>query len=279
MTKQYPLTRLPAYIRGYYPALGKGILSPELPFAEEQDGQIPGQGKNAHADQSKQGKEGYVRKLRLCLRLKERARKYPPRTHKADHHIIGDPSLLHAPPENERHGDGAGNEGECAWYAVRRTNEILASYGKTARVTSGGNGADFCYAPDYQQFTSTTNVDEIQPGDVVSWGGGNGHSYGHVAVIEVVYRDASGKVTSALTSEGGNSFGSGYGTYYKGHYVDNSYIWGLSSGSYKNEVRAYNCEGPTGLGTGCQNFRVRTRAQLMAPSSSYRLNCFIHLVG
>ena len=177
------------------------------------------------------------------------------------------------------YGDGAGNEGECAWYAVRRTNEILASYGKTARVTSGGNGADFCYAPDYQQFTSTTNVDEIQPGDVVSWGGGNGHSYGHVAVIEVVYRDASGKVTSALTSEGGNSFGSGYGTYYKGHYVDNSYIWGLSSGSYKNEVRAYNCEGSTGLGTGCQNFRVRTRAQLMAPSSSYRLNCFIHLVG
>ena len=56
-----------------------------------------------------------------------------------------------------------GLEGECAWYAVKRTNEIIATMGLQDTynyVSNGGNGNDFCYAADYQQVDTSTNPND-----------------------------------------------------------------------------------------------------------------------
>lgn len=179
------------------------------------------------------------------------------------------------------YNDGATNEGECAWYAVRRTNEILATIGNDKRVTSGGNGADFCYSADYSDFTKVKDVNQLKPGMVISWSGGSGHSYGHVAIIEDVYYDASGNVESVDVSEGSNSSGSGYNTFYNGNKLVNDYIWSLNEGSYKNQVRQYNCEmsldGSTG--TGCQTFTNVPVEQLQTRWGSYHFECGIDLLS
>ena len=178
---------------------------------------------------------------------------------------------------------GLGLEGECAWYAVGRTNEILASFGSTKRVTSGGNGADFCHSSDYQQFKQSSDINDVRPGDVISWGGGNGHSYGHVAVIEAVYRDSSGNLLGVDISEGGVSFGRGISeraTYrYSGGSITltgSSSIWNAPA-SIKPALRTFNCEYPNGQGNGCQNFRYQTKYQL-TNKGSYYFKCIIHIV-
>jgi len=178
--------------------------------------------------------------------------------------------------------DGAYNEGECAWYAVKRTNEILGSYGNPKRVTSGGNGDGFCYASDYGEFEKIwgkENIYNVQPGDVISWAHGD---YGHVAIIEVVYRDSSGKPTKVLLSEAGNGFGSGYGTNYKAsdgrtYYISNDTNTIRGSGPLRLEFRAYNCEGPSGFGTGCQNF-VEVPINQLANRWGYSFICYVRLV-
>lgn len=96
-----------------------------------------------------------------------------------------------------------GNEGECAWYAVRRTNEIISTMGLSDiyhYVNTGGNGGEFCYASDYAQFDKSYNVydNNVIPGTVASYGNGG---YGHVLVIENVNKSASGKITSFDVSE------------------------------------------------------------------------------
>lgn len=179
------------------------------------------------------------------------------------------------------YNDNASNEGECAWYAVRRTNEILAIAGIDKRVSSGGNGADFCYSNDYKDFKHVYDINSLKPGMVISWSGGNGHSYGHVAVIEDVYYDSEGNVESVDISEGSNSSGTGYNTIYNGEKITNDYIWGLSEGSYKNQVRQYNCEGSLNgsNGTGCQTYTNVPASQLQIRWGSYHFVCGIDLLS
>lgn len=178
------------------------------------------------------------------------------------------------------YGDNASNEGECAWYAVRRTNEILATLGSSKKVTSGGNGGDFCKSADYASFNKVYNVQDLKPGMVISWAGGTNHSYGHVAIIEDVYYDSNGNVTSIDVSEGSNSSGSGYNTVYNGNYINNSYIWSLSNGTYKQQIRQYNCEGSLdgSTGTGCQRFTNIPVNQIKNRWSSYKFICAIDLL-
>lgn len=181
------------------------------------------------------------------------------------------------------YGDGSYTEGECAWYGVRRTNEILGTLGKDIRVSNGGNGGDFCYASDYAKFEKSYDVYDVQPGDVISWK--NGASYGHVAIIEAVYRDSSGNPTKVLISEAYNRLGSGYGTYYKAsngktYYVDNTSGVSIRDTAYtalRQELRKYNCEGPSGFGTGCQTF-VEIDMKNLAGRWGYRFVCYIRLV-
>ena len=109
--------------------------------------------------------------------------------------------------------------------------EILGTLGKDKRVSNGGNGGDFCYAPDYASFEKKYDVYDVKPGDVISWR--NGASYGHVAIIEAVYRDSSGKPTKVLISEAYNKLGSGYGTYYKAS-NGRTYLVNNDSGKTKN---------------------------------------------
>lgn len=182
---------------------------------------------------------------------------------------------------NYFYNDNASNEGECAWYAVRRTNEILATAGIDKRVSSGGNGADFCYSNDYKNFKHVYDINSLKPGMVISWSGGNGHNYGHVAIIEDVYYDSEGNVKSVDISEGSNSSGTGYNTMYNGQKVTNNYIWGLSEGSYKNQVRQYNCEGSLGgsTGTGCQSFTNVPASQLQTRWGTLHFVCGIDLLS
>lgn len=181
------------------------------------------------------------------------------------------------------YGDNSYTEGECAWYGVRRTNEILGTLGKTERVTNGGNGGDFCYASDYSKFPKSYNIYDVRPGDVISWSSG---SYGHVAIIEAVYRDSSGNPTKVLISEAYNKVGSGYNTYYtasngKTYFVDNTSGVSIRETEYtalRQELRKYNCEGPTGFGNGCQRYE-EININNLAGRWGYRFVCYIHLVN
>lgn len=181
------------------------------------------------------------------------------------------------------YGDNSYTEGECAWYGVRRTNEILGTLGKTERVSNGGNGGDFCYASDYSSFPKSYNIYDVRPGDVISWSSG---SYGHVAIIEAVYRDSSGNPTKVLISEAYNKVGSGYNTYYtasngKTYFVDNTSGVSIRDTAYtalRQELRKYNCEGPTGFGNGCQRYE-EIDINNLAGRWGYRFVCYIHLVN
>lgn len=179
------------------------------------------------------------------------------------------------------YGDGATNEGECAWYAVRRTNEILGNIGSNYRVTSGGNGGDFCYSSQYDQFNHITDVNLLRPGMVISWSGGTNHSYGHVAIVEDVYYDENGNVTSVDLSEGSNSAGTGYGNIYKGNYVNNNFIWNSAGSADIRNIRQYTCEGSlTGsTGSGCQSFVNVPVNDIKNRWKSYKFVCAIDLLS
>lgn len=170
------------------------------------------------------------------------------------------------------------NEGECAWYAVRRTNEILANIGSATRVTRGGNGGDFCKAADYAQFDKVYDVNKLKPGMVISWSGG---TYGHVAIIEDVHYDEKGNIESLDISEGSINSGTGYNTVYDGHVLRDTYIWNLSEGLYKNMIRQYTCEGSLNgsTGTGCQSFVNVPIDQIQTRWGSYKFICGIDLLS
>lgn len=170
------------------------------------------------------------------------------------------------------------NEGECAWYAVRRTNEILANIGSATRVTRGGNGGDFCKASDYAQFDKVYDVNKLKPGMVISWSGG---TYGHVAIIEDVHYDEKGNIESLDISEGSINSGTGYNTVYDGHVLRDTYIWNLSEGLYKNMIRQYTCEGSLNgsTGTGCQSFVNVPIDQIQTRWGSYKFICGIDLLS
>ncbi len=160
-----------------------------------------------------------------------------------------------------------GLEGECAWYAVKRTNEIIATMGLQDSynyVYGGGNGRDFCYAGDYQQFERSTNPNDptLKPGALISW---YDSTYGHVAVVEAVYRDSSGNITSIDISEAGISFG---------QYGRNARTI-INNSSNSTLKRKENCEGNS---TGCQHFRNISIANIKNLNGRQQFICYIKIV-
>lgn len=100
--------------------------------------------------------------------------------------------------------------GECVWYAYMRANEILDSWGSSKKWAYGNDGGRVCETAPYSKYKRNrgnliddSSIDEMQAGDIIGWLSGE---YGHIAVIEKVYRDSSGKVTSADITEGGLGF-------------------------------------------------------------------------
>ncbi len=192
--------------------------------------------------------------------------------------------------DNQYIYSGLGLEGECAWYAVGRTNEILAGVGSNVRVTGGGNGNGFCYASDYSQFPQITDINQFKPGMIISWDSDKsiaGHEFGHVAVIEDVHYDSNGNVESIDVSEGGISSGTGmrttfqYPGYSDLYIAESKTIWNLSDGTYKNLARQYVCEGSLdgSTGNGCQKFTNIKAANIKNRWSGYSFICAIDLLG
>lgn len=160
---------------------------------------------------------------------------------------------------------GLGYEGECAWYAVGRTNEILAGIGSNKKVYTGGNGNGFCYASDYASFPKVYDVNEFKPGMVISWNSFEPdatHNFGHVAIIEDVYYDSNGNVESVDISEASISSGTGMGTTfsYPGYpnvfIANNHALWNIQNDYHKTLARQFICEGSMdgSTGNGCQTF-------------------------
>ena len=171
---------------------------------------------------------------------------------------------------NTEHSNGyiaGGLEGECAWYAVKRTNEIIATMGLDNiydYVYGGGDGRDFCYASDYQQFEKSTNPNDptLKAGAIISW---YDNAYGHVAVVEAVYRDKNGNITSIDVSEASIGFGQ-YGRNAR-TIINNS----LNSTLKRKE----NCEGN---GTGCQNFKNISMNDIKNLYGQQKFICYIKIV-
>lgn len=157
-------------------------------------------------------------------------------------------------------------EGECAWYAVRRTNEIIATMGLQNMykyVTNGGDGNGFCTADDYQQFEHSYNPNDstLRAGSIISWNSDK-HKYGHVAVVEAVYRDSNGNIISIDISEAGISFGS----LAKAGFTTSSQLWNYS-GSDKLRKRSIICEE-----NGCQHFK-----NISMETIKYNFICYLKI--
>lgn len=131
-------------------------------------------------------------------------------------------------------------------------------------VYGGGDGRDFCYASDYQQFEKSTNPNDptLKAGAIISW---YDNAYGHVAVVEAVYRDQNGNITSIDVSEASIGFGQ-YGRNAR-TIINNS----LNSTLKRKE----NCEGN---GTGCQNFKNISMNDIKNLYGQQKFICYIKIV-
>lgn len=124
-------------------------------------------------------------------------------------------------------------EGECAWYARYRAEEILALAGSDKQILHSKNGGEYCDIPEANDgtFKKVTDYKKAKPGSLISWAN---DSYGHVAVVEMV--DDEG----ITVSEGG--IGTGY--YIKEIGYDSWYMWDVFFPNSGNEEKARkdNCE-------------------------------------
>jgi surface antigen len=154
-------------------------------------------------------------------------------------------------------------EGECAWYAYYRAQEILLnSTGSKGNVQSA-NGGEFCQA-NKSYYKESTDPTKPKVGALISW---SSSQYGHVAVVEQVNSDGS-----IVISEGGNGFGaSGDRNYlsYVGHENDSNYS------IVRKQRRKANC-----LNTGCFNSQTLklTRIKNYNSDGSYPFACYIYLL-
>lgn len=89
----------------------------------------------------------------------------------------------------------ASNLGQCVWYARSRALELIYYSNMSdaekyiayeAIASTNGHGRDWYSNPSGSIFEKSTNYAEPRPGAIVSWSGGDGHNYGHVAIIESV---------------------------------------------------------------------------------------------
>lgn len=114
--------------------------------------------------------------------------------------------------ENYKSGNGFG---QCVWYAKHRAMEILASSNleensKQILINSikqtVGNGIDWYRTPNSTYFKKSTNINDARAGAIVSWAWNNankiasyGANYGHVAIVESVYKNANGQTMVTIT--------------------------------------------------------------------------------
>jgi len=131
-------------------------------------------------------------------------------------------------------------------------------------VFTGGDGRQFCYAPDYQQFEKSTIINDptLKAGAVISW---YDNAYGHVAIVEAVYRDSNGDITSIDVSEGSISFG---------QYGRNARTI-VNSAPNETLKRKENCEGN---GSGCQHFKNISIDNIKNLYGSQQFVCYLKIV-
>lgn len=95
-------------------------------------------------------------------------------------------------------GNVHNNVGQCVWYAASRAIEILTELKEAGKIdaeqadkainslmNTWADAKDW-YTNTSDLFSKTTDSSNPQAGSIIVWSGGNGHSYGHVAIIEEV---------------------------------------------------------------------------------------------
>ncbi len=93
---------------------------------------------------------------------------------------------------------GYANVGQCVWYAKSRAMEILTELKNAGKIDSEqadkaiqslnstyGNATDW-YKNTSDKFNKISDITKPQAGSIIVWSGGNGHNYGHVAIIEEI---------------------------------------------------------------------------------------------
>lgn len=158
-----------------------------------------------------------------------------------------------------------GKFGECAWYATGRIKEILATAGSDYDKTLSTNGGDFCFLDAAKDFIIGYDYTQPKVGSVISWSGGkhlsgcSSRGCGHVAIIEKVYYNSTGRPIYVDMSEGGLGF-SGYSH----SDLDNGVI-----------TRQKAC------GTGkCFNYRKKVSVEFLKNygGKNYNFECYIYLL-
>ena len=107
------------------------------------------------------------------------------------------------------------NTGQCVWYAQGRAIEILNTVNISSSYKNNAVAILKSYSPNakdwwparnnqYSKFGNSNDINKPKEGSIIVWGAcKNGkHPYGHVAVIEKVYKNSSGKVTAVDYTEG-----------------------------------------------------------------------------
>ena len=176
---------------------------------------------------------------------------------------------------DEYYSDGL--YGECAWYARGRIKEILANGGGDSSIDINGNGADFCdiakakYSDKLVVTEGSSAVNNPKKGAVISWGGGNGHNYGHVAIVEDVHYDDNGKAVSVDLSEAGLNINKGV----TGDWVKSSnWIW--KNDTFSN--RKVQCQDSSG-NSRCFKYSKNVSVSSLAYRwSGYYFKCYIYLL-
>lgn len=101
----------------------------------------------------------------------------------------------------------SGYDKECTWYANGRGMELLVNNGMSLAQAKqymrpmSGNAGRWFHQNKY--FSSSTNVYQPKEGAIIVWS--NGSKPGHVAIVERVHYDGSGKAVSVDISHGGQS--------------------------------------------------------------------------
>lgn len=98
------------------------------------------------------------------------------------------------------------NEGQCTWYAFGRGLEILTKNGMTMeeaiRKLDATHGHAYDWYANNKYFSSSPDINQPKVGAIIVWGN---KISGHVAVVEEIKYDASGKIEGVYCSEGNTS--------------------------------------------------------------------------
>lgn len=161
-------------------------------------------------------------------------------------------------------------EGECAWYAFYRAQEILALSGSKKQWVESANGGGFCSVPSVSVkhiFSSSTDYKKPRKGALISWTSSNSSNpYGHVAVVEKVNSDGSIVIGEAFI---------GLGYYGTVQHYKSSGIRNVINKPIRTVNRKYNCEQN---GSGCFRTTTLTPDKIKNKSSTLHFKCYIYLL-